>query len=163
MTHLYVWMIKRGYLLYLIQYRVGVFIYFPVTHRLLRKRLGVFFAHLSAHGQWNGLHLLPQSSWFVCVRSLTFFCELCKESWVRTYVVYSSNVIVNSFIFLPPTTFFPQKFESLLHKLRIKCITSCAAKGFSSMNFPMSRFLIQRGCTHLSMCKILKGTLFNLL
>lgn len=64
-----------------------VFVCFLMTYCLLRERLCVFSAHFSAHSQRDRLHLLPKSGWLVWVGTLTFFCELCGESWVTILAV----------------------------------------------------------------------------
>lgn len=43
-----------------------------MTHRLFAEGLGVLLAHLPAHGQRDGLHLLPQACRLVLVLTLTF-------------------------------------------------------------------------------------------
>lgn len=51
-----------------------------VTHRLLAEGLAVLLAHLPAHGQRDGLHLLAQARRLDGVRTLSFFRGLLKRS-----------------------------------------------------------------------------------
>lgn len=62
-----------------------------VTHRLLAEGLGVFLAHLPAHGQRDRLHLLAQARRLVGVRTLGFLRGLLKRQRVTPQCAITHN------------------------------------------------------------------------